>query len=186
MVDIMFNVIVSGVVALIVALTAYRYNQHLNNSKKNREYSQLGVVVMRTIKEEIHIGLEHFKSYRELLVDKKYDAIVPIELPHKTWSGLLTVNDDIMIRIINNSDKDISYHWHPTKIRSHCKNYFEHLRKTHESNVIRFLNTKDKDQFAKSFIKALDNFIDATDNVMNMLNEIEKSLEENSKRKNPK
>ena len=57
-------------------------------------------------------------------------------MPSASWININTIPDEVLLRIISISEKiRQNGDYHPRDIRSHTKNYFEHMCVTWEQNV---------------------------------------------------
>jgi len=147
---------------------------------------------MRTLSEEIGIGVKIMNNTVVTIENGDYNKITPVLLPNKTWNGVETINDTVMIRIINTSYGDYGYKWHPTKVRSHCKNYFEYLRSNFENYINIYLEKRNKlsregkMKYLSDFVKSTRGFIDDSEEVLAMLKVIENNLDDNARNKFPR
>jgi hypothetical protein len=80
-----------------------------------KEYSTLGVAVMECPLEEINNGI--------VIMTNKQATPLPV----KSWNGVTTISDDVLLRIIAVSKGQKAVAFPPREIRIHCKNYFEFM-----------------------------------------------------------
>jgi hypothetical protein len=105
---------------ILVAFLAYIIINKLDEWKRNQKYSRLGISILESILEEVKTGLAIMK---DLLNEKfKYQF-----LPKACWNELTTISDNVLLRIIEVSKDKEFKPYHPSHIRIHCKNYFEHI-----------------------------------------------------------
>lgn len=119
------NVIITTIVdnlalPFAVAAIVYWLSSKRDEYNKRKNHSRLGVAIIESLMEEVENG------YR-ILLQAKSNGTVQKLLPRRSWYGMETINDDVLLRIIAVS-KDIKPRCFPPRaIRIHCKNYFEHM-----------------------------------------------------------
>lgn len=107
---------------LLVAVTTYILFNKLDEWKKRREHSILGTVILDSLIEEVKNGYEAINT--TLTSDDYFHPMIP---PRKSWTGMNTIPDDVLLRIISTSKGVRPKSFNPTEIRIHCKNYFDHM-----------------------------------------------------------
>ena len=144
---------------IVAAISYYCFGQ-IDEFKKRKNYSLLGVELISTFIEEIETG-------KNILSDKS--NINKHTLPSMSWSGINTIQDEIILRIIAVSEntKDVGF---PARhIRSHLKNYFEYIipnwEKTHSSN----LSEADIEKYRKYYESKVTKVFDMLVNIRNLL-----------------
>jgi hypothetical protein len=127
---ILYEVLKELVLPFLVGLTSYLLVAKIDEWKSRKKHSRLGVAIMASLIEEVKTGisiLNHFETSKELPI---------LFIPNKSWYGNATVNDDVLLRIIE-VDKVIKYkHFPPSEIRIHCKNYFEMMASQWNNNIM--------------------------------------------------
>ena len=118
------------VIPFLVGVTSYILIAKIDDCKNRKKHSRLGVAIIGSLIEEVKTGIaimNQFQATNEL----------PLTfIPTKSWSGNATVNDDILLRIIE-VDKDVKHkHFPPSEILIHCKNYFEMMATQWNNNII--------------------------------------------------
>ena len=90
--------------------------------KDRKENSKLGAIILEEIQEELKTGIGLMTVMQDAVTNPARQATSSLGmLPTKSWSGMKTIPDKIILRIIaTNPSADI-------RIRSDCKNYFEHV-----------------------------------------------------------
>jgi hypothetical protein len=165
-----FNVIDNLILPFIVAIIIYWIAGRSDENKRRKNNSILGVVIIESLLEEIDTGV---KIFRDTINGQ---TINPMSPPRKSWTGMQTIPDDVLLRIIAVSKKeDLKDHWHPRRIRSHCKNYFEHMC-TNWDNAI---TSQTPIQIIKT---SYSNYVEAAEGVQKMLNRAKTLLDNNSKK----
>ncbi len=160
----------------LVAATTYVVITKLDEWKKRRSYSKLGAVIVESLIEEVKTGME-------ILNDAQNPAKTSTNpLPKKSWNGMTTIPDDVLLRIIEVSENVIPRGFPPIEIMSHCKNYFEFITFNWESNVLVNGGANWK-AIAVEFSKG---YTPAVQNVLSMLVQTKELLIANSKKWMPK
>jgi hypothetical protein len=171
---VLFPILVGGI--------SYLLFRGLDERKKRKNYSKLGIAIIRTLLEEVNTGLSIIKANLSAKSPKL------LNLPTASWININTIPDEVLLRIISvseNEDKRGDYH--PQDIRSHMKNYFEHMSVTWGQKVTIVSGyiskglpaPRDLEDTAKSFQRP-------AEHVKIMLEQTIQLLEANSKKWVPK
>jgi hypothetical protein len=112
-------------------------------------------------------------------------------LPNKSWSGMSTIPDDVLLRIIETSEKRQFDGFPPHQCRIHCKNYFEHMCQNYEQTLAEALKLAEQRQDWRSPLRALladdaHHHIQSARRVYHMLEHAKRLLEKNAKAVFPK
>ncbi len=161
----------------IVAALAYYLFGLRDEYKRRKKYSILGAELLSTLIEEVNTG----KNIIEQTLNPESE-ILPNPLPRKSWNGISTIQDEILLRIfeVSNGISEIGF---PAKeIRIHTKNYFEHI----VTNWDAVSMTAVKGQDFKRIAYTMSSFYEATNNVLLMLKHVKDLLEKNAKKTFPK
>jgi hypothetical protein len=152
-----------------IAVAAVTYWLFKKNDEyiKRRQYSTLGVAIMESFLEEVNNGIEIMRDQQA------------IPLPVKSWDGLKTISDDVLLRIIAVSKDIRPISFPPREIRIHCKNYFEHMSGNWANAVLSLLQN---DQSQLTALVGNGNYVQAAENVKAMLIQCKELLEKNEKR----
>jgi hypothetical protein len=115
----------------------------------------------------------------KMIQDNTIDNPPRAKLPKESWSGMNTIPDDVLLRIIQISNKCTPVSFPPSEIRTHSKNYFTHMNQQWESAL--YLNSWRPD------LQKLINggYLEATSKVLNMLIQTKELLDENLKKTFP-
>lgn len=120
--------ILTGVILpIMVSVSTYILVDRLGEWKRRKMYSRLGVAILESLQEEVDKGIELMKNALEAAQNNNATTPPPELLPNKSWSGMSTIPDDVLLRIIETSAKRTYNGFPPRKCRIHCKNYFEHM-----------------------------------------------------------
>jgi hypothetical protein len=166
-------------IPIFIGIISYIFVSKLDDWKSRKKYSLLGASIMESLIEEVSKGvqiMEHLKNKDELF---------PGLLPTKSWNGISTINDDVLIRIIQVSKNKKYTHFHPSEIRIHTKNYFNHIAFDWNNNMIKLQDKNTLEMDVKSYAKNLLNkrgFLEGSNGVLNMLHTTKLLLIRNSKR----
>lgn len=118
-----------------VAIATYIMVDRLGEWRKRRTYSRLGVAIIESLQEEIKNGIELMTNALNATKDQSANAPPPALLPNRSWSGMSTIPDDVLLRIIETSANRQFDGFPPRECRIHCKNYFEHMCQNYLSSV---------------------------------------------------
>ncbi|MCU0377756.1 MAG: hypothetical protein MUC78_05795 [Bacteroidales bacterium] len=163
---------------IVVAAIAFFLFGKIDELRKRKSYSKLGVAILNTLIEEVQYGRN---SIKDTLDPEKNDK--PHPLPRKSWNGINTVPDEVLLRILEVSKKQKDIGFPSAEIRIHTKNYFDHMITNWDQVVINASLGKDFKALAKLKYSTYD---EAATGVLNMLINIRQLLEENSKKWFPK
>lgn len=161
-----------------VAIITYVLIKKLDEWHSRRIYSKLGVIIMETFIEEVETGINLMKD----VMDNSKALTAIATLPDKSWEGITTITDEVMLRIIETSKDIAPYHFHPRKIRSHCKNYFINIKSHWDSNISSGPNWRANTHQ----LLVTNGFYEASENVLLMLKKTKELLQKNSEKKIPR
>ncbi|MFW9876758.1 MAG: hypothetical protein ACFFG0_26995 [Candidatus Thorarchaeota archaeon] len=163
---------------LLVASIAYFLFGKLDELKKRKSYSKLGAIIIHSLIEEVKNGRDSIRN----ILDPKNNSR-PVRLPRKSWNGINTISDEVMLRIIELSKRNKDIGFPSVQIRIHTKNYFDHMV-TNWDNVVDQANKRnDYKAFA---MKAFPKYDEAATSVLDMLENVKSMLENNSRKLIPK
>jgi hypothetical protein len=171
------NLIENVIAPLIVASVAYFLFNMLDELKKRKNYSKLGVAILDTLIEEVTNGRD---TIRKVL--NPADRSTPNHLPSKSWSGINTITDEVLLRIfeVSKNVKDVGF---PARhIRNHTKNYFDFM----VPNFEQVIDVADNGGDFKSAAISFWTYDQAATGVLDMLVHVRSLLEKNTKRIWPK
>ena len=164
-----------AIIPFLVGALSFILFRGLDEKKKRRTYSTLGVIIIDSLIEEVNTGLNSIRQTINIKV-----PFTPHNLPIKSWIGINTLSDDVLLRIISVSKnvRPVGI-FHPKDIRKHTKNYFDHMCASW-NNAVQAKFTQQN--FASSF----EVFPEAAKGVKDMLEQTKQLLENNSKKWFPK
>lgn len=159
---------------VIVAAVAYFLFGKIEILRRRRSYSILGVAVLSSLIEEVQNGRNIIRD--TLTVNNN---VLPNALPRKSWTGINTITDEILLRIlaVTKGNKDIGFP--ATEIRIHTKNYFEYMAVNWDQVVEAARHDPDYKTIVRLQYFTYD---EAATGVLNMLENIRGLLEDNSKK----
>ncbi len=96
----------------VAVITYWLFKKHDEWSSR-KQYSLLDVAIMNCLLEEVENGIKIMKNQQNS------------PLPTKSWSGVSTIQDEVLLRIIATAPKKNANGFKPQEIRIHTKNYFE-------------------------------------------------------------
>lgn len=123
---------------------------------------------MESLLEEVNNGINTMKNQQ----------LIPLSV--KSWNGVTTVSDDVLLRIIAVSRNKKSVGFTPQEIRIHCKNYFEYMATNWETAI-----KSNSPQNIQSLISQGE-YVQAAEGVRDMLVQCRNLLEENATKVFPK
>jgi len=116
--------IITAFIGLVFGVAIYICTRKLDEWKHKRNYSKLGVVIMDSLLEEVRTGLDIIKN----------NQCGPP--PKNSWDGMKTIPDEVMLIIFDFPEKiKQKSKFNCKDIRSHCKNYFEHITEDWNKNI---------------------------------------------------
>lgn len=163
---------------VLVAIAIYWFVSKRDELKKKRAQSRLGVAILETLIEEVENGL---KVLQKAKIANRNEVFLD-SLPRKSWDGMSTIPDDILLRIIEVSKDAKAIGFHPKQIRTHCKNYFDHICPNWDA----IGESGDSWKFLGGAYLDAGKFDEAAKGVLDMLIQAKDLLLENSKNNFPK
>jgi hypothetical protein len=109
-----------------VSILAYILFDRIGVWRKRKSISKLGIIIIEELLEEVKNGIKNMEFILAINLNNTQFKSV-LKLPYKSWRGMETIPDEVLLRIIETSGDVILSDFHPTTIRSHCKNYFDHM-----------------------------------------------------------
>jgi hypothetical protein len=176
------------VLPILIAIITYVLVDRLGEWKSRRNDCKLGIAILDSLLGEILTGLDCMNSaYGQL--QQPTPALPSNLLPTETWSGMQTIPDEVLLRIISTSKDVVPRSFHPNTIRQVCKDYFTHMCANY-NEIIRSLPTSGMGQQALCarllmYLGGGPNqgkYIATTQQVKEMLEQTKELLDQNSKR----
>ena len=169
-----FGTLLASAVALWVAVVGSRREEW----RRRKNDSILGAVIIASLLEEVRTGLGVMESnLTKITLRKQPSSGVLLLLPAASWEGMRTIPDNVLLRIVATARGIQPRAFPPTEIRTHCKNYFVHIK----GNVGRWRTPIRMQQFLSSG-PGNDDYIEATRKVITMLGQTMELLEKNARR----
>jgi hypothetical protein len=162
----------------VVAAVTYFLFGKVDELRKRKNYSKLGVAILDTLIEEVKLGRDIIRNTLD-----PNNRVVPNPLPRKSWNGINTITDDVLLRIFEVSKKSKDVGFPAKEVRSHTKNYFDHMVPNWDLVINEAVQGKDFKAYASARFSTYDK---AATGVLEMLDHIKTLLENNSKRIWPK
>jgi hypothetical protein len=112
-------------------------------------------------------------------------------LPTKSWSGMQTISDQVLLRIIAVSKNVVVRSFHPSTVRNVCKDYFDHMCANYNAIVNKITPGMGQQNLRAQFSRLLGGapqgqYPAVTQQVIEMLEQTRELLDQNSKRWFPK
>jgi hypothetical protein len=194
--DVVSTLITGVLLPVIVAILTYTAIDGLGEWRKRRTSSRLGVAIIETLQEEIRTGIQVMTDALKNAEDPNAPGPLDAALPNRTWSGMTTIPDDVLLRIIETSLNRKFVGFPPRECRIHCKNYFEYMPINYEGTVGQSAARARSGQDWRGPIRDLladntrrdstGNYIRDATKVDQMLEHARQLLDENSKARRPK
>lgn len=176
--DIFLQIVIAPI---FVAFIAYYVFGQIDERKKRKMHSLLGVELLTILITEIEIG---YSIIMEPLHLK--DNPQPNPLPLKSWNGIGTFQNEILIRIFEVSKDIPDYEYHPSRIRIHTKNYYEYMIPNWEKVVEEAWIESQFESQKEHIIEFKQAYGKGTHDLLQMLEETHKLLRENANKTFPK
>ena len=155
---------------LLVASLTYFIFGKIDELRKRKEYSRLGVAVIGSLEEEVRKGLEVMTHAFNGTGDRHN------LLPSKSWQGINTINNNILLRILEVTKDSPDKGFPSSEIRIHTKNYFDHVVENWNEAVRKSFNDVEFFKYVKDYYVK---FPEAAQGVLDMLQNVSNLLEEN-------
>jgi hypothetical protein len=168
-------IINSALIPFLVSAVSFVSFRAIDERKKRIIFSTLGTIIIDSLIEEVSGGYGIMNS-----AVNASPPNAPLLVPSKSWEGLKTFPDEVMLRIISVSKKAKPIgKFYPKDIRMHAKNYFEYM----VSNWNNAVNERYAPQVFPTTFKI---YPESAKGVLDMLVQIKQLLEDNSKSWFPK
>lgn len=169
---------------LAVAVISYILFDRLGEWRKRRSYSRLGEAIIDSLIEEVRSGQRTLKACFEYLASPNNNPPVNA-LPRRSWSGMNTIPDDVLLRIIEISEGKTTRGFPAREIRIHCKNYFEYITSTWDIVVEKFRTAQNWVPEAQQLLSKA-RLHEAAEGVLQMLEDTKTLLAKNAKSLKPR
>lgn len=117
------EIIDKAIIPILVGAISYVLFRGLDERKKRKTYSTLGAIIIDSLIEEVSTGIDIINGTLQ-----RNAQFSRQNLPSKSWSGINTFSDEVLLRIIRVSNGvQPNGSFHPKDIRKHTKNYFDHM-----------------------------------------------------------
>ena len=171
-------------IPILVGAISYILTSKLNEWKNRRMQSKLGVAIIDSLIEEVNNGVNIYEASK---LNEGVMGMPPFSnMPCASWKGMQTIPDEILLRLLilsENLEVNRTASFSINEIRSHLKNYFEHM--CLNWNKWNMNKERSKVELIQEFI-AIGQYDIAAKKVLQMLIEARVLLIENSKKKFPK
>jgi len=157
----------------VAAITYFLFGK-VDELRKRKNYSKLGVAILDTLIEEVKLGRDIIRNTLD-----PTNNVFPNPLPRKSWMGINTISDEVLLRIFEVSKKSPDVGFPARAVRSHTKNYFDHMVPNWDQVINEAVQGRDYKAYAKATFSSYDQ---AATGVLVMLEHIKTLLENNSRR----
>lgn len=174
-----------------VALLTYLLVDRLGEFKKRRDYSRLGSAIIESLLEEVNTGIGVMDAARRAVQENSIRLLSQSGLPNKSWNGMTTIPDEVLLRILATSEDKKYEFFHPRECRIHCKNYFMHIKQNYEERLRGAVALAEKGQDWSTPLRPIltnpaSNYHQSSIGVKLMLEEAKRLLDANARARFPK
>jgi hypothetical protein len=175
------ELVVKIILPICVGTVTYWLFRYYDEIRKRKDYSKLGVAIIRSFKEEVNTGINIFDEVLSGDFAKQ-------KVPSASWININTISDEVLLRIVCVSEKvKPNGKLHPRDIRSHTKNYFEHTCPAWNDLISKNIqNIKSNVELSQIINSNASKFKYFANNIIIMLDQTIDLLDKNSKAKFPK
>ena len=176
---------------VLIAIITYLLVTKFGEWKSRRNDCVLGIAILDYLLGEIRTGLNLMNSTYTQAQQAAFHLPMPL-LPKESWSGMQTIPDQVLLRIIAASNNFVTTSFHPRLIRSVCKDYFEHMCANYNTIANNISPLMGQQNLRTQFITLLGEapnqgkYLATTQSVIEMLEQTKELLDQNSKRWFPK
>lgn len=169
------SVLSDFVFPIIVGILAFVASNIVSSRQTRKRHSLLGAAVIDSLIEEITNGIA-ILEYIKAMMSGSGRTIG--NMPRKSWSGMLTISDDILERILCVSEGKTTDGFPAKEVRIHLKNYFDHMCPNIDSVISSMQSGGQWQPIAQLYLGSGD-YIAAANGVLAMLKCIKRLLEAN-------
>ncbi len=170
----------NGILPVLVGITTYLLVDRLGEWKTRRNNSMLGAAIVDSLLGEIRTGLKLMKSTQEQIQQNLPPPNVL--LPMASWSGMQTIPDQVLLRILAASKNISTQSFHPKAIRNVCKDYFNHMCTNYNATITDPHEGNQKLHMLLGEAPDQGRYINTAQLIIEMLEQTKGLLEQNSKR----
>ena len=192
MVETMWYLSKNIVLPVLIAIITYLLVNKLGEWKTRRNDCRLGIAILDYLIGEVRTGLNLMNSTYAQAQQAAFQLPISL-LPTESWSGMQTIPDQVLLRIIAASQNVVAPSFHPNKIRNVCKDYFYHMCANYNAIVNKPVRLGMGQQNLRTQFLILlggapnqGKYLATTQSVIEMLEQTRKLLDQNSKRWFPK
>lgn len=127
------SLIIPLVVGILGGVGTYLLVSMFSKSGKKKDVKTLGIAIIESLIEEVNTGIIILEQALKAARENETNILPKTVPPRKSWNGMNTIPDDVLIEIINKCQTKKYDGFHPKDIRSHCKNYFEHITANYDN-----------------------------------------------------
>jgi hypothetical protein len=179
------------VLPVLIGVITYLFVDRLGEWKTRRNNCKLGIAILDSLLGEMRTGLNLMNSTYDQAQQAAFKLPIAL-LPTKSWSGMQTISDQVLLRIIAASENLVARSFHPRTIRNVCKDYFDHMCANYNAMINNITPGIGQQVLRTQFLGLLGGAADqgkyllTTQSVIEMVEQTRELLDENSKRWFPK
>ena len=158
----------------------------LGEWKTRRDHCRLGIAILNSLLVEIQTALNIMNSTYAQTQQAVFFQPPGALLPTKSWSGMQTIPDQVLLRIIAVSEDVAAPSFHPSGIRDVCKDYFDHMCANFNNAIISNMSVEQMRSQFSNLLGEPSKYLATTQQVKEMLEQTKELLDQNSKRWFPK
>jgi hypothetical protein len=167
---------------IALGILAYIASDYISTRRTRKRQSLLGAAVLSELIEEVNHGISVLQQIDAMLNGQSQ---LIGDMPRKSWSGMATISDDVLERILCTTTKSDTVGFPASEIRSHLKNYFDHMCPNIDSVTAAIRSGGQWQNAARTYL-VNGRYIEAATGVLAMLKHVKILLESNYKRLLPK
>jgi hypothetical protein len=178
------------VLPVLIAIITYLLVDKLGEWKKRRNDCRLGIAILDSLLGEIRTGLNLMNFTYAQAQQATFQLSISL-LPTKSWSGMQTIPDQVLLRIIAASENVVARSFHPSTVRNVCKDYFDHMCANYNA-IINNITPGMGQQILRTQFLTLPGgspdqgkYLATTQSVIEMPEQTRELLDQNSKRRFP-
>lgn len=175
-------ILTSILIPIVVSYLTYLVIKKFDNREKNKTQSLLGVDLLSYLIEDVKNG--------NTIINRTFNRTgitsVPKPLPNKSWNGISTISDELLLRIIYVSKHKSSIKSFAKEIRKQCRDYFEVIVDNWNTTILSHDNLLNPLEIKGYLTDSFPKYFTYSENLLNNLEELKSLLEENANKTFPK
>ena len=176
-------IITNFLLPIVLGVLAFIASNTFNSWRSRRRQSLVGSVILQSFIEEVENGIKIMASMQAKMNNEQPQVAMGV-LPRGSWSGMQSVSDELLERIICTTQNKSFSGFPPKEIRIHLKNYFEHMCVNIDPIINNIADGSAWHERARFYIDG--GYISAAKGVLQLLKDAQRLLDKNAKALWPK